>query len=173
MKPIFKRCPHNPIITIKDLPFHAEAVLNPGAAEMDGQVVLLLRVEDTDGISSLYTARSADGIGGWKISKTPLLRGGHPRFKYENWGCEDARITYIADEKQWYITYTAYSPAGAAVGLARTRDFVTVERMGLVLPPNNKDACLFPLRFKTAGPSCSGRTPAGDWRTSGWPIRRT
>ncbi|MFW6061706.1 MAG: glycosidase, partial [Planctomycetota bacterium] len=65
----------------------------------------------------------------------------------EKWGCEDPRVTYIADQQTWYITYTAYSPAGAAVGLARTRDFATAERIGLIFSPNNKDAALLPERF--------------------------
>lgn len=147
MKPIFKRSPENPIVSIQNLPFHAEAVLNPGAAEFEGQVVLLLRVEDTNGISSIYTARSKNGVSGWKIEKEPLLKSGESDFRYELWGCEDPRVTYIDAENQWYITYTAYSPVGAAVGLARTRDFEKVERIGLILPPNNKDACLFSRQF--------------------------
>ena len=58
MTPLFTRCHSNPIITAADVPFPAAAVLNPGAAEQDGEVVLLLRVEDHAGYSSIYTARS-------------------------------------------------------------------------------------------------------------------
>ena len=147
MKAIFNRSEKNPIMTPIDMPFPAEAVLNPGAAEKDGQVILLLRVEDTSGYSSIHVARSANGVDGWKVETKPLLRYGDPHFRYEQWGCEDPRVTYLADEKQWYITYTAYSPAGAAVGLARTKDFIEAERIGLILSPNNKDAALFPQRF--------------------------
>ncbi len=147
MKPIFRRSEHNPILTVKDLPFHAESILNPGAAEVDGQVLLLIRVEDTNGFSSIYTARSKDGVTGWDIDSRPLLECGLKQWKYESWGCEDPRISYIEEQHAWYITYTAYSPAGAAVGLARTRDFKKAERIGLILPPNNKDACLFPAKI--------------------------
>ncbi|MFH1614987.1 MAG: glycosidase [Planctomycetota bacterium] len=147
MKPVFNRSANNPIITAGNLPFTAEAVLNPGAAEYNGQVVLLLRVEDTSGYSSIYVAKSPDGATNWDIDPKPLLRCGDPHRPYEKWGCEDARVTYLAEQKLWYITYTAYSPVGAAVGLARTRDFSRVERMGLIMPPNNKDACLFPQKF--------------------------
>ncbi len=147
MKPIFKRSEHNPILTVGDLPFQAEAVLNPGAVEVNGQVVLLLRVEDTNGFSSIYTARSDNGVTDWDIDSTPLLACGQSRWKYERWGCEDPRITWIEEHQAWYITYTAYSPAGAAVGMAKTKDFIKAERVGLILPPNNKDACLFPVKF--------------------------
>jgi predicted GH43/DUF377 family glycosyl hydrolase len=148
VKPIFKRSEYNPILAVKDLPFHAEAVLNPGAVEIDGQVVLLIRVEDTNGYSSIYTARSDNGVTDWQIAPTPFLGCGLKQWKYEQWGCEDPRITYIEAHKMWYITYTAYSSAGAAVGLAKTQDFIKAERVGLILPPNNKDACLFPAQFR-------------------------
>lgn len=147
MNPIFDRSAKNPILTVRDMPFPAEAVLNPAAAEKDGQVVLLLRVESTGGYSSIYVARSKNGVTNWDISPTPILKYGDPRWRYEKWGCEDARVTYLPDQQCWYITYTAYSPAGAAVGLAKTKDLVRAERMGLIFSPNNKDAALFPQMF--------------------------
>ena len=147
MKPIFSRSPKNPILTARDMPFSAEAVLNPGAAEQGGDVVLLLRVEDASGRSSIHTARSKDGVGNWDISPKPILEHGNPRWPYEKWGCEDARVTYLPEQRCWYITYTAYSSAGAAIGLARTRDLVRAERIGLIFSPNNKDAALFSRRF--------------------------
>lgn len=147
MEHVFRKSKANPIITVRDLPFMAHAVLNPGAATHEGETVLLLRIEETDGFSSIFVARSRDGITGWKINRNPLLKRGEPGFRYEEWGCEDPRVTYVPDEQAWYITYTAYSPAGAAVGLARTRDFEEVERIGLIFSPNNKDCVLFPVRF--------------------------
>ena len=147
MKPLFKRYDANPILTPRDMPFSAEAVLNPGATEHNGEVVLLLGVEDTSGYSDIYVARSPNGVADWKIDKKPFLKHGEPKYRYEKWGCEDARISFLEDEKLYYITYTAYSYFGAAVALAETRDFKKVERLQLVMSPNNKDACLFPHRF--------------------------
>ena len=147
MKPLFQRDESNPILTPRDMPFTAEAVLNPGAVDHNGNVVLLLRVEDTSGYSDIYVARSHNGVTDWKIEKKPFLKHGEPRHPYEKWGCEDARITYLAEENFYYITYTAYSPCGAAVALARTRDFAKIERLQLVMSPSNKDACLFPQQF--------------------------
>ncbi len=92
-------------------------------------------------------ARSQDGIGGWEIDPRPLLKPGEPDFPHEAFGCEDPRLTYLQDENEWIIAYTAYSPNGPAVALARTKDFRSVERLGLALSPNNKDAAVFPRRF--------------------------
>jgi predicted GH43/DUF377 family glycosyl hydrolase len=148
MKPIFHRHEKNPIITAIDTPFPAAAVLNPGAAEHHGEVVLLLRVENRGGYSDIHVARSRDGITNWHIDPKPLLQHGNPRFRYERWGCEDARIVHLPETKGWYVTYTAYSPAGAAVAIARTKDLHRVKRLGLIFSPNNKDAALFPNMFR-------------------------
>jgi predicted GH43/DUF377 family glycosyl hydrolase len=43
--------------------------------------------------------------------------------------------------------YTAYSRRGPLVSLATTRDFRTVDRLGPVMPPDDKDAALFPRRI--------------------------
>jgi len=147
MKPLFQRAQNNPILTPASLPFPAAAVLNPGATEQNGQVVLLLRVENLAGYSSIHVARSRDGLTGWQIEPEPILRYGQAQWRYEEYGCEDARVTYLAEEKLWYITYTAYSPAGAAVAIAHSDDLVTAHRIGLIFSPNNKDAALFPHRF--------------------------
>lgn len=147
MKPVFHRAPNNPLISPTDLPFPAAAVLNPGAALQGEDVVLLLRVEDHAGYSSIYVARSRDGTTGWRIESEPILRYGQQRWRYELWGCEDPRVTYLAEEQCWYITYTAYSPRGAAVAIARSADLTTAQRISLIFSPNNKDAALFPQRF--------------------------
>ena len=45
------------------------------------------------------------------------------------------------------IVYTGYSSAGPLVCLASTGDFVEYERRGVLMPPEDKDAALFPQRF--------------------------
>lgn len=145
--PLFDRCASNPILTVDHMPLPAEAVFNPGATEHDGQVVLLLRIERSCGYSSIHVARSANGVDGWTVELEPILDYGLPDMRYEQWGCEDARVVYLDPPGSYHITYTAYSPAGAAVGLARTDDFTDVDRIGLIFSPNNKDAALFCQRF--------------------------
>lgn len=147
MDSIFTRCQSNPILTTEDLPFSAQAVFNPGVTQQDGNVVLLLRVEDTAGYSRIHVARSEDGVSNWRIEPEPILDYGQPDLRYEQWGCEDPRVIRLEEEHRWYITYTAYSPAGSAVGLARTDDLTEIERIGLIFAPSNKDAALFPQKF--------------------------
>jgi beta-1,4-mannooligosaccharide/beta-1,4-mannosyl-N-acetylglucosamine phosphorylase len=145
MPELFERYRGNPIITVADLPYRANVVFNPGVTEVDGEVVLLLRVEDRRGMSHLTVARSADGVTNWRISDTPLLGPTGPEWPYEQWGCEDPRITQI-DDHEWVIAYTGYSRFGPAVAMAGTHDFHTAARFGIVFPPNNKDATVFPER---------------------------
>lgn len=140
----FARHPANPILGRAQMPAGCSSVFNAGATLVDGDVVLLLRAEDRRGISALWTARSGDGVGGWRIDREPLLT---PEQPWEAWGCEDARITWVPELGAWLIAYTAYSQDGPAVALARTTDFHSVERLGVVLSPINKDAALFPRRF--------------------------
>ncbi len=140
---LFVRSKANPIIKPADLPLNVNGVLNPGFALVDEEVVLLLRIENRRGISGIYVARSANGIDGWRIEPQPLLEPRLAEYPYEKWGCEDARVTQIGPHT-WMIAYTAYSPFGPGVALAKTEDFVSVERLGLVMSPNNKDATIFP-----------------------------
>jgi predicted GH43/DUF377 family glycosyl hydrolase len=145
--PLFQRAAANPIIRPEDLPVPAAAVFNPGATEQDGDVVLLLRVENDAGFSSIHVARSADGVSNWRFEPEPILRFGEEGWRYEQWGCEDARVIWVPEEGLWYITYTAYSEAGPAIGLARSDDLVRAERICLLPFANDKDGVLLPQRF--------------------------
>ena len=49
--------------------------------------------------------------------------------------------------QQWVITYTAFSKGGPLVSLATTKDFHNFNRLGPVMPPEDKDAAVFPVRF--------------------------
>ena len=144
---MFRRSEANPILTTGQLPMPAGGILNPGAAEHEGGVVLLVRVEDAEGFSSIHVARSDDGVRDWRIDARPLLSRGEPDHPYERWGCEDARVVYLEELGCWYITYVAYSPMGPCVALARTKDFRSVERIGLLGTTNDKDAVLFSSRI--------------------------
>ena len=70
---VFRRHAGNPILTAADWSQPVNAVFNPAAAPVDGETVVLARVEDRRGISHLGVARSADGLSGWSIDPEPLL----------------------------------------------------------------------------------------------------
>ncbi len=143
----FVRHPGNPILTSADLPYPANTVFNSAATAHADETLLLLRVEDRSGFSHLTVARSADGVGGWRIDEQPTLVRDPENHPEETWGIEDPRITYLEREDKYAVTYTGYSPRGPLVSLALTADFHGFQRIGAVLPPDNKDAALFPVRF--------------------------
>ncbi|MDK2799807.1 MAG: beta,4-mannooligosaccharide/beta,4-mannosyl-N-acetylglucosamine phosphorylase [Clostridiales bacterium] len=146
-KELFKRHPSNPILTAKDWPYAANTVFNPAATMYDNKVLLLARVEDRRGFSHLTKAVSEDGISNWKIDPIPTFESDPVHYPEEAWGIEDPRITWIEELGKWAITYTAYSQGGPLVALALTKDFVHFERFGTIMPPEDKDAALFPRRF--------------------------
>jgi predicted GH43/DUF377 family glycosyl hydrolase len=142
-KDIFVRHRMNPLFTPQNIPLRANAVLNPGAVEVNGEILLLLRIENRQGISHIRVARSANGVDNWRISEKALLEPDQPENPFEEWGCEDARVTEYR-EGEWVMAYTAYSRYGPAVALATTTDFESVTRLGVVFSPTNKDAVVIP-----------------------------
>lgn len=144
---LFQRHPNNPILTAKDWPYPAHTVFNAGACQSGNETILLVRVEDRRGHSHLTVARSIDGTTNWQIDSKPSFPADPVNFSEEAWGVEDPRLTWVEDRKEWIIAYTAYSPNGPLVALATTKDFVTFTRLGPVMPPEDKDAAVFPRKF--------------------------
>lgn len=144
---LVQRYGNNPLLDGKDVPYPCNTIFNAGATTFRGETLLLLRIEDRRGYSHLTVATSKDGVTGWNIRNAPLMMPGQPEYPYEAFGVEDARVTYVQETGDYLITYTAYSFLGAGVALAKTRDWETVERLGLIFPPNNKDACVFPRKI--------------------------
>ena len=79
-----------------------------------------------------------------RISPTFAPSPAHPE---EVWGIEDPRITWLDELKEWAITYTAFSSGGPLVSLATTKDFKKFSRLGPVMPPEDKDAAIFPVKI--------------------------
>jgi len=111
------------------------------------ETLLLVRVEDMRGFSHLTIARSTDGLTNWEIDPAPTLEADQ-NSQEEKWGLEDPRIVWLEEQKQFAITYTSFSEGGPVVSLAITKNFKTFARLGALLPPEDKDACLFPYRFR-------------------------
>jgi predicted GH43/DUF377 family glycosyl hydrolase len=144
---LFERHPANPILQARSIPYQANAVFNAGATRIDGETLLLMRVEDRRGISHLTAARSRDGVTGWRIDPQPTLAPSPETHPEEIWGIEDPRLTRLDNLGLWTVVYTAFSRGGPLVALATTEDFKTFERKGVVMPPEDKDAALFPVQF--------------------------
>lgn len=137
----------NPILTASMWPYPVNSVFNPGAIRLaDGTTLLLCRVEDRRGHSHLCAARSKNGVDQWEIDPQPTLLPEPEKHPEELWGIEDPRITFVPELKKYAIAYAAYSQGGPCVSLALTEDFHTFERIGVSMPPDDKDATLLPRR---------------------------
>jgi len=138
----------NPILTAADWPYPAHTVFNPGATKLtDGTTLLLCRVEDFRGHSHLCAARSANGIDGFTMDAEPTLLADPQSYPEELWGIEDPRITFVPELGKYAVVYTAFGRSGPGVALALTEDFAHFERLGLIMRPEDKDACLLPRRI--------------------------
>lgn len=140
---LFQRYDGNPILTPGQWSHTVNAVFNAGAVSFEGETLLLVRVEDRSGISHLGVARSEDGYTNWRIEPEPSFQM-DPESYEEAWGIEDPRITRCGED--YMIVHTGYSRSGPLVRLAVTRDFRTFERRGTLMPPDDKDAALFPCQ---------------------------
>ena len=144
---LFERYSGNPILIPEKWPYAANAVFNPAATKLDSETLLLVRVEDMRGFSHLTVARSKDGFTNWEIDQVPTLEADQSSHE-EKYGLEDPRIVWLEEQKQYAITYTSFSEGGPVVSLAITKNFKTFARLGALLPPEDKDACMFPRRFR-------------------------
>ncbi|MEO7110776.1 MAG: glycosidase [Polyangiaceae bacterium] len=145
---LFRRHAANPILTAASWPYPAHTVFNPGATRLaDGTTLLLCRVEDRRGHSHLCAARSANGIDNWAIDSEPTFSSDSENHPEESFGVEDPRITFVPELKKYVIAYTAYGQDGPGVALALTEDFRAFKRIGLIMPPDDKDAALLPRRI--------------------------
>ncbi|MCD6280969.1 MAG: glycoside hydrolase family 130 protein [Deltaproteobacteria bacterium] len=144
--PPFRRYKGNPIISREDIPYPCNTVFNAAACRCMGKYILLLRVEDLSGRSHLTLAHSDDGIKFRVDDKPWVMPSDDPMYEpYERYGVEDPRITAI--DGTYYITYTAFGPYGVRVGIGKTYDFTTFERLCLATDVDNKDGVLFPEKI--------------------------
>ena len=143
---ILHRWEGNPVITTDDLSFRCASIFNAGAVFIGGEVLLLLTIQSLEGSYAIYPARSGDGknfiVDGQPIL-APIANG--PDAIYEKLGILDTRITNFSGE--YFICYDALSLHGYRLGLAKTTDFETIERVGIISEPDNKSGVIFPDKF--------------------------
>ncbi|NMA92242.1 MAG: glycosidase [Firmicutes bacterium] len=144
---LFFRYGGNPILSPARWPYPANSTFNPGAITHDGETYLLVRVEDMRGFSHLTFARSKDGVTNWQVDSRPTLRS-DPSLNEEQWGIEDPRIVWLPERREFAVTYVSFSKDGPMVSLALSKDLKNFTRKGAMLPPEDKDASLFPRLIK-------------------------
>ena len=144
-KNVIERCVGNPLITLEDLPFRCSDIRNAGVTRFGDEYLLLVTIESLEGRCELYLARSRNGEQ-FSIDDKPFVTGDTgPLAQYEAMGIRDPRITFLDDT--YYIVYVAEGHYGIRLALARTDDFVTVERMGMLTQTDSKNGILLPTKF--------------------------
>ena len=145
-RPVIQRYEGNPILTPKDIPYTVATVHNAGVVKHDGKYVMLFRSHRENGRSILGLADSDDGfhfVPRPELFMVPQQDG--VWAQYEAFGVEDPRIVRVEDE--YLITYSAYSTHGVRIGLAKTRDFRSVERVALITQADLRSVVIFPQKF--------------------------
>jgi predicted GH43/DUF377 family glycosyl hydrolase len=143
---VIKRYEGNPILTKDDVPYEVSTVHNAGAVKYKDKYILLFRSHLLNGRSIIGLAESNDGFD-FSVREEPfMVPSNEGEFKlYEEHGVEDPRISFIDGE--YLITYSAYSRYGVRIGLAKTKDFVTVERFSLITEADFRNVVIFPEKF--------------------------
>ena len=152
----------NPVIDRNPAPGVAR-IFNSAVAPYQCAFIAVLRGEQVDGVPHIYLGHSADGI---------------------RWAIDSNRIPFVDEKGEPFMPNYAYDPRlvlvedtyyimwctdffGAAIGMAKTKDFRTFVRIENPFIPFNRNAVLFPRKiggmFKLLSrPSDSGHTPFGD-----------
>jgi beta-1,2-mannobiose phosphorylase / 1,2-beta-oligomannan phosphorylase len=143
---IVRRYSQNPILTKTDIPYPVETVHNAAVVKHEGKYVMLFRSHLRTGRSIIGLARSYDGFR-FMADPEPFLvpEQTGPFAEYEEFGVEDPRVTAIDGE--YLITYSAYSRNGVRIGLAKTTDFVRVERISFITQADYRNVVIFPEKF--------------------------
>jgi predicted GH43/DUF377 family glycosyl hydrolase len=141
-------------------PLEEDGVLNPAAARSpDGELYLFPRLVAKGNYSRIGIARVRFDAAGDPVGVERMGIALEPEEDYElrpnGGGCEDPRVTFVEKLQHYVMTYTAFSVQGPRIALAKSKDLIHWERLGLAsFSPykdipfegiDDKDASIFPL----------------------------
>lgn len=136
--------PANPIITPSMMPADVLYVFNPGAIKHGDEYVLIMNATTLDDVHRFWLARSGDGVH-FTVNPSPLDWPPpdpiHPETR-----TYDPRITKIDDE--YIILYASdLLQNDVRVGIVRTHDFSSFQRVAIASDLGNRNGALFPERI--------------------------
>ncbi len=146
------------------------AFFNSAVVPWQDGYIAVLRGEQVNGVPHVYLGRSKDGIH-WNVDRERVQfvdENGEPwmpNYAY------DPRLVKVEDT--YYIIWCT-DFHGAAIGMAKTKDFEHFTRMENPFIPYNRNAVLFPRKIggmykMLSRPSDSAHTPFGDI----FPLRKS
>lgn len=145
-EPVINRYEGNPILTWNDVPYPVGTVHNAGVAKHNGKYIMLFRSHKYNGRSIIGKAVSDDGYD-FEVDEEPFMTPAEEGVfaEYEAFGVEDPRICPFEDH--YLICYSAYSKYGVRIGLARTDDFETLERLAFISQADMRNVVIFPEKI--------------------------
>ncbi|MEX1269569.1 MAG: glycoside hydrolase family 130 protein [Balneolaceae bacterium] len=144
---IVKRYSENPILTRDDVPYPVATVHNAGVVKHDGRYIMLFRSHRQNGRSIIGRADSEDGYHFTVHPEPFMIPAENGLFaEYEEYGVEDLRICPL--DGSYFLCYSAYSRHGVRIGLARTSDFETIERISLISQADMRNVVIFPEKIQ-------------------------
>lgn len=143
---IVTRYKKNPILTKTDVPYPVATVHNAGVTKYNDKYIMLFRSHLLNGRSIIGIAESKNGYD-FTVRPEPFLTSSSDSIfgEYEEYGLEDLRISQI--DEDYFLTYSVYSRHGVRIGLAKTKDFINVERIALITQADLRNVVLFPQKF--------------------------
>ncbi len=143
---IIERYKGNPILTKDDVPYSSQTVHNAAVVKYLNKYIMLFRSHKMNGRSIIGIAESADGLNFNVRAKPFITPDTNGLFSiYEEFGVEDPRICKLED--YYYINYSAYSRYGVRIALARTNNFVDIEKLSLITQADYRNLVIFPQKF--------------------------
>ena len=144
--PVVRRYSKNPILTVKQVPYEVSTLHNAGVVKHENQYIMLFRSHLHNGRSIIGMAKSDDGYQ-FDVSPEPFMTPSSEGVfaEYEEYGVEDLRINPC--EGEYLLTYSCYSRHGVRIGLARTKDFSTIERIALITQADLRNIVIFPEKI--------------------------
>lgn len=133
----FKRLSDEPILGPRDgNKFDSAGAFNPTATRLpNGDVAILYRAQDLDGVSTVGYARTApDGKTVLERSNEPVLA---PKVENEKFGIEDPRLTVdTVHPNQYDLTATKWDGKNAQLADWTSTDLKNWQERGIMMPAN-------------------------------------
>ncbi len=138
---VMHRYEGNPIITPSKFP-NAYATFNCCPVKYKDEYILFQPIQKMDDqVPAIHLAKSKDGIN-FTIDEKPFISRSKEFYELDHWPI-DPRVSYVPEDDMYYICRPMNSSWGVVDLLLKTKDFETVEEVGIVGLPNNRVPCIF------------------------------
>lgn len=143
-KRIFEKYIGNPILSPADMPEEVLYVFNPGVIKNKDGYVMVMDCTTIDDIHRLWVARSKDGY--HFVPDSAPAKWPEPDMIHPETCTYDPRITYL--DGVYYLVYASdLSQNKVRIGIVKTSDFETFERVSIASSLGNRNGCLFPEKM--------------------------